>query len=343
MPNAKNKHKVLTAITTILLLALIAGTFMAETPIKAALPTLTASPTYAFIDVAPDPVGVGQSVFVNAWLIEFDPLTSVDNGQVWQGFQVTVMKPDHTTDTLGPYDANAAASINVYYTPKSTGNYTFFFSFPGQLISSESAGINTYYQPSNATTTIVVQNQPITELPQTALPTNYWTRPIDWQNQRWYSISGNWFGNINQWNMTDVGASTGYGYNPYTTAPLSAHIMWTQPDGGAFGGQIGGINQNDLSNYYTGKSYEQFFNPPVIINGVLYYNKPSGIPPYYGTFAVDLRTGKQLFYMNITGGNAAAFKGQFLLLHVAPQVKQTFASAILQLLHLAQHARSAIT
>jgi hypothetical protein len=303
------KNKIMAITVAILLITLMGTSFMVALPVKAALPSLTYSATYAFIDVSPNPVGIGQSAFVDAWLVEFNPLTSIDNGQVWQGFQVTVTKPDHTTEILGPYAASDAASIDVYYTVTQLGNYTFFFSFPGELISSASAGINNYYKGSNATTTINVQQQPINELPQTPLPTSYWTRPIDWQNQAWYSISGNWYGNINQWNMTDVGASTGYGYNAYTTAPLSAHIMWSQPDGGAFGGQIGGISENDLSNYYTGKSYEQFFNPPVVINGVLYYNKPSGIAPYYGTYAVDLRTGKQLYFMNITGGNSAAWGG----------------------------------
>ena len=301
------KRKISNTLIAIIFIALMASPLVISQPVKAALPQQTSSPTYAFIDVAPSPVGIGQSLFVDAWLVEFDPLTSVDNGAVWQGFQVTVTKPDHTTETLGPYAASAAASIDVYYTPTQLGNYTFFFSFPGQLVSSATAGINNYYQPSNATTTVNVQQEPIGELPQTPLPNNYWTRPIDWQNQQWYQISGNWFGIINQWNMTDVGASTGYGYNAYTTAPLSAHIMWRQPDGGAFGGQIGGINENDLSNYYTGKSYEEFFNPPVIINGVLYYNKPMGIAPYRGTYAVDLRTGQQLFYMNTTGPDAITF------------------------------------
>ena len=77
--------------------------------------------------------------------------------------------------------------------------------------------------------------------------------------------------------------------------------MWTMPI--TFGGQIGGsmYSVTDLSNYYTGKSYEQFFVPPVIINGVLYYNKPTGIQPAYGTTAIDLRTGQQIWYQNITG------------------------------------------
>ena len=50
--------------------------------------------------------------------------------------------------------------------------------------------------------------------------------------------------------------------------PNSAHILWTSPltFGGLAGGQYGGLA------YYQGASYEQFFQPPVIMNGILYYN-----------------------------------------------------------------------
>jgi outer membrane protein assembly factor BamB len=306
----KAKNKVLSTIAiTIFLMTIMGGSLVVVEPVKGALPPLSYDRTYAFMDVAPNPVGVGQSVFINAWLIEFDPLTSVANGQVWQGFQITVTAPDKTTTKLGPYAASAAATIGVSYTPTEVGNYTFSFNFPGQLTSSATAGINIQFEPSNATTTITVQSQSIIGLSQTPLPTSYWTTPVYWTNQEWASISGNWYGDINQWEMTDTGAATGYGYNEYTEAPMTSHIMWTAPDGYAFGGQIGGNLTNDLSNYYTGKSYEQFFNPPVIINGIMYYNKPTGIPPYYGTYAVNLRTGQQLFYMNITGGSSAAWGG----------------------------------
>jgi hypothetical protein len=80
--------------------------------------------------------------------------------------------------------------------------------------------------------------------------------------------------------------------------------MWTSSEtsGVSFGGQIGGsqYSENDLSNYYTGKSYETAFCP-IIINGVLFYNTPRGIQPDYGTYAVNLRTGQRLWYSNDTG------------------------------------------
>jgi len=114
----KNTRKIATIVATIFLITLMGGgALTAVPPAKAALPPLISTSTYAFIDVAPDPVGVGQTVVANAWLIEFDPLTSIDNGQVWQGYQITVTRPDHTTDILGPYAANAAAGIGATYTP----------------------------------------------------------------------------------------------------------------------------------------------------------------------------------------------------------------------------------
>ena len=52
--------------------------------------------------------------------------------------------------------------------------------------------------------------------------------------------------------------------------------------------------------YYSGLSYEQFaLNPPIIMNGRLYYNVLT--PPRYGWYCVDLRTGEELYFHNTTG------------------------------------------
>ncbi len=86
------------------------------------------------------------------------------------------------------------------------------------------------------------------------------------------------------------------GMNPNTVAPESAHVLWTLPI--ADGGQIGGsmYSDNDKSNYFVGKSYKEYWTSPVIMNGIMYYNSPLGIPPRQGVTAVDIRTGKQLWH-----------------------------------------------
>ncbi len=82
-------------------------------------------------------------------------------------------------------------------------------------------------------------------------------------------------------------------------APLQmeCHIMWTRNI--APGGVVGGA-QGD-NDYYTGQSYEPDFQP-IIMNGVLYYTTPN--PPREGFFAVDLRTGQQIYYANYTAPTA---------------------------------------
>jgi hypothetical protein len=313
--------------TTTLILVLTFSAMLVALPIAIAQQVTVA--THAFIDVMPNPIGVNQAVYVSMWLLEVNPIAFADiTGQgsgegtgtatagVWNDYKVTVTSPDGSSTTLGPYVSSDISTVNVMYTPNQIGTYTFTFNFPGQDVIGTSLfgfNVNSYYEASSATCTLTVQQEPVTALPQTPLPTNYWTRPINWQNQHWYTISGNWlcgnaFGIVpstsgwSGWNGWYWNTSSYY--NPDEIPPKSAHIMWTssQTTDISFGGQIGGslYSANDLSNYYTGKSYETFFSP-IIINGVLFYNKPRGIQPAYGTYAVDLRTGQRIWYSNTTG------------------------------------------
>ena len=59
-------------------------------------------------------------------------------------------------------------------------------------------------------------------------------------------------------------------YNPYTTAPLTSHILWTKPEayGGVLGGDFGGTTT--YSDYYSTRQYERMYGP-IIMNGYLYY------------------------------------------------------------------------
>jgi hypothetical protein len=81
-------------------------------------------------------------------------------------------------------------------------------------------------------------------------------------------------------------------------APKSAHILWTKPI--AFGGLVGGIYGNAF--YHDGRSYEQYFHPPVIINGRIYYNTIGANEPdstgemgNMGIRCLDLYTGEEIF------------------------------------------------
>ena len=83
-------------------------------------------------------------------------------------------------------------------------------------------------------------------------------------------------------------------YNPYTTAPLTAHVMWTIP--AAFGGVLGGdAGGTGTSNYYATAQYERKYNP-IIINGYLYYTEfPGSSTSPTGSVCVHLYTGKTVW------------------------------------------------
>ena len=115
-------------------------------------------------------------------------------------------------------------------------------------------------------------------------------------NNNWYSIAGNWLGLGGS--ITGTG---GYGwynassnYNAWTTAPMTAHILWTRPEG--FGGTVGGeIGGSETGNYWSERQYERMFQP-IIMQGILYYEiYPGSTQNPQGWTAVNLQTGKTLY------------------------------------------------
>lgn len=289
------KNKTALAIALFLMLTIVAPLLMRVPTVNAAIPT------YAFLAVSPNPVGVGQQATLIMWINPVNPTASGVSGGRWENYAVQVTKPDGGTETLGPFTADPASFAYVTYAPAQSGTYTLKFAFPGQQVTGIGGiipvPINEYYEASNFTTTLIVQEEPIGSAPQNPLPTDYWERPINAQNQEWYTISGNWLGHgIGSFGVMKYN-NTG-NFNPYTKAPDSAHIVWTKEldFGGLIGGEFGGTT---TSNYYTGKTYEPKFTPPVIINGVVYYNVPSA--PREGFYAVDLRSGETLWWQNSSG------------------------------------------
>ncbi len=276
-------------------------------------------PTYAFCNVAPNPAGVGQSVNVGFWLGQPPPTAGTIYGDRWNGMTIKVTKPDSTTETLGPFSSDDTGGTHTEYTPTELGNYTFQMSFPGQTlagINPPPAGysaiiqsyINDSYQPSTSNiATLIVQQEPVPTIPQTPVPTNYWTRPIESVNRNWYSVSGNWLGLGTLFSATTGMYNATGNYNPYTTAPTTAHILWTKAEtfGGLIGGEFGG---SDTSNYYSTRQYERMFQP-IIVNGVLYYEQyPGSSNNPTGWIAVNLKTGQTIWTnnaQNLGGGSPA--------------------------------------
>jgi outer membrane protein assembly factor BamB len=289
------KNKIVTVVIALFLFSTVLGV-MTTVPTSKAQTAASPIPTNAYASVSPNPAQVNQPVTVLMWLVQFEPTAAPAAGGRWENFTLLVTAPDGTTETFGPFTADAASCKNVVFTPTQVGTYTLKFSFPGQHVTGMSLfgfPVDSYYGASSYTATFTVQQEGQKSMPEAPLPTNYWTRPINSQNSQWYTISGNW------WGLTPNGfgasANTINGdINLYTTGPDSAHILWTKSleIGGLIGGEFGGTT---TSGYYTGKSYEHAFGPPVVINGILYYNNPGNIQPTGGFCAVDLRTGETLW------------------------------------------------
>jgi hypothetical protein len=305
------KKTITTSIIILLLLATCASLITSPNA-NAHTPPWTIS-TYAFIVVSPNPVGVGQTAYVN-FFIDKVPPTSIGNwGMMWHNFKVNVTTPDGVTTDLGTFSSDAVGGGWTQYVPETVGTYTFGFSFPGQVAKYENpypyplpSGtiptfdyLNDTYTGSSAITTLTVQEAPVqSTFPGAALPTEYWTRPISSMNREWYSISGNWFGlGAGQFGTAGTYNANNGNFNPYTEAPNTAHVIWTKPQ--AFGGQIGGeFGPDETSLYATGTAYENKFGS-VIMNGVLYYTQYPGAMNNFGPLtAVDLRTGQTLWTVN---------------------------------------------
>ncbi len=268
-------------------------------------------PTYAYINASPDPAGLGQTVTVAFWLQTPPPTASGPYGDRWQDMKLTVTKPDGTTEILGPFMSDDTGGTYTLYNPTQLGNYSFQMNYPGQTLtgvnpppagysSAIQAFIGDYYQPSTSGKVVLtVQQDPVPGIPENPLPTSYWTRPINAENNNWFSIGGNWLGIGGS-----IGGTGGNGwynattnYNAWTTAPNTAHILWTKPE--AYGGTMGGEFGGDLTgNYYSTRQYERMF-APVIIQGVLYYTQyPGSVTNPAGWVAVNLHTGQTIWTKN---------------------------------------------
>ena len=335
MKTLKNKTTAFLIATT---LTILMCSSMMLTPNAIAA---TSVATFAFLNVAPDPVGLGQHVTIGMWLGMTPPTANGPYGDRWEGFTVTITKPDGTTETLGPFTSDDTGGTYTTYTPTQLGNYSFVFNFPGQTLSGENLAPGTsavirsmigyYFEPSKSNfITLIVQQEPIQYRPLTPLPTNYWETPVNAENVNlWYTLTGNWLG-LGVIFSGNTGNYNYHGnYNPYTTAPKTSHIIWTKP--AAFGGVLGGEFGGELtSNYYSTSQYEPKF-APVIINGVLYYTEfPGSSTNPSDTVAVNLFTGetlwtlddsiRQLPSISINQGNGSTLsvaKGDFDTLNTA--------------------------
>ncbi|MCW4018756.1 MAG: PQQ-binding-like beta-propeller repeat protein [Candidatus Bathyarchaeota archaeon] len=297
--NPKNK---MTAAVVALLLILSMASALVLLPSSTAYSPPWTIPTSAYVTVTPNPIGVNQRCLIVVYTDRYSPTAGGAVGQVWEGFQLDITKPDGTTETIGPWTCSSAvASDFVSYTPDQIGNYTIVFSWPGGEVESSAATYDTptigdkFLGATSEPCSLVVTADPAPYWPETPLPDGYWTTPVNAQNRDWSQLVSNWLGGT--W-LTNNFQKAG-------TGPKSAHVLWTAPlcaDSPSSPGYPGGIADAQwpaISNNIN--DYQSSFRNPIIMNGILYYNAPTTQQTAkYGYYAVDLYTGNQIWYKNGT-------------------------------------------
>jgi len=282
-------------------------------------------PTWTFGIASPNPVGVGQTFNVIMMNPQVPPNSLLGN-PIRYTFDIVVTKPDGTTENLpiagetstlnvhggqggidnGVFVSDSTGSTYTAYTPDQVGNYSFLVKFHQlQYLwnSTNGGGDENYYgttfKASNYTLTVNVQQEPVSinGLPIIqSIPTEYWARPIEGQNDQWYTVSSNWLSGSHD-------RDNGGGENRYQadgTAPNSPHILWTRPteDNGIVGGA--NLSRTDVGNAFNaGSQYQPRWTNQVIMFGRLYYSPnvlSSGSSSYMD--CVDLKTGELIYEVN---------------------------------------------
>jgi len=299
----KNRNIAALLFSTILILAMAMSIIVTPNAGQIYPPAGTLIPTYAFLNVAPNPVGVGQDVTINFFLA-----TPMETSERPTGMTVVQMNPDGTNTTLGPFTGDTTGGSYTMFNPPSVGNWTFQFFYAGQTLTGTSGWSGLVNEPSmSAPVTLVVQEEPVglgSAYPITPLPNAWWETPVTAQNvQEWYKITGPWLG----FGSISFGATGSYNQtsfcNPYTPSVLSGHILWTKvwaSSGGVVGGDAGGTQ--DTGHYWSTRQYQPQY-APVIISGVMYsqqFDVSMGTNMGSGIQAVNLYTGETLYTINTT-------------------------------------------
>jgi hypothetical protein len=287
-----NYKKAATILIVSLLLVSIATTI-------ASLQTTTAAESgeitsYAFISVEPNPVGVGQTTYAAMWVDYPLPSATEANDIRRHDYTLTITAPDGT-ETTKTWDvvSDTTGVQSTSFTPDQAGNYTFLFEYPEQNYTwTGSTYTGVMFLGANATAYLTVQEDAVSGYSDTALPTEYWSRPIYGTNENWYTIASNWLGG------NQFGTFQQSGYNLYQadgSAPDSSHILWTYDF--ESGGVVGGTDTYvDGATYYSGGSYEGRFQNSIIMDGKLYFKESLSDNATTGSYVcMDLRTGETLW------------------------------------------------
>ena len=259
-------------------------------------------PTWTYIAVQNSVIGVNQPFLVIFWTNCIPPTANGAYGDRWT-FTLEITKPDGTKQVVSGLKSDPIGGGYLQYTAEQTGTYTFVAKFDGKTVTglplppgrttpfNGADYVNDTYLPSSSNPlTVTVQQQAIQSWSETPLPTEWWKRPINSANREWYVLAGNWLGTAS--GAHNVGPTARFSYG---LGPESAHVMWATPmwAGGIMDARFG------YTGYQTGHYEGIGFQPPIILNGKIYYNVRSY--PREGWYCLDLYTGKVEYFHNTTG------------------------------------------
>jgi hypothetical protein len=310
--------------------------------------------THIYLSFRPNPIGQDQIFLVNLYTV---PAPGAN--RMHEDFTVTITKPSGApvTFTIDSYPDDGTAWFE--WIADEVGDWTIKFDFLGTYFP---AGIyrdgvmvdtpvfrqtstyseSVYFEP--ATTgeqSLTVQEDIVYSWPEAALPTDYWTRPVAYENREWWPILGDypWRGPSTDplfetlypdCNPVGRGGGSRNFFTPWTEAPESAHIVWKRECqiAGLLGGDQGvkpaeanlfggfGMGPGAYSNgkpdiIFAGRAYETVWKPmPQMVDGQ--------IKTIYETVwqCYDIRTGE--IYWEQTGDIVQQGFGPFASVFLAP-------------------------
>ncbi len=306
MKNILNKSQV-SIIASILVLimafalvfSLLTIVFAAEGRLPSGATVDKPAHTWSFVYVRPNPVGVGQTVLMNGWvsppphrymdfLIPEEDLPagkSLSSG-VPRQYGVIITDPNNVETDYYPIESDGPGTFWLTYTVDQVGTWTFEMYFNGD---------EWFQAVTSDPFEVVVQQDPVQiGAPAVDLPTDYWEHPINFENREWTQISGGWY--------QDYYGPSRASFNPYSTAPNTAHIRWKLEGYDGIGGLVGGP-------YGTGPGYDRSgITISIIMAGRAYSDTGGAITCY------DIHTGEQLWQLPGYGIDWARVDGYPMLI-----------------------------
>ena len=251
--------------------------------------------TYLWVMVGPPTVGVNQQTIITIQMDKTsDTASGPAGGDHFADLSVKITKPDGTIETKGSIELYSMSGAFISYTPTQVGTYTLQGSFPGQWINTSS--FDRYYKPSTSPITeLIVTEDPVPDYNANVVSgTDYWERPIYGENKGWWQTTDNWLMEV--YDTTNQHFTITTAYSPYTTAPNSAHVLWSEPliFGGITGGQFGDAT------YYTGLAYEQHYNPLIVEGRIInteHLATSASSSSQTGTRCRSLYTGEEIWFV----------------------------------------------